>query len=108
MVIQDGDKEIICRAAVFDLHTVESPDGATVDVRFVKHKKQFKLGEKIEFAPHELAEICFFYKQQADVTRLGIFNYLKAKGLVHDDAEQEVQPSSAKKYVSSDPSTGSA
>jgi hypothetical protein len=84
MVIQDGDREIVIRTEVFDSYQVASLDGATISVHFVKHSKTFKLGDKIELSPHELAEICFFYKQQADVTRAGLFNYLKAKGLASD------------------------
>lgn len=82
MVIQDGDVEYVCRAEVFDGYQVRSSEGATVGVRFVKRSKNFKLGQKIEFSPHELAEICFFYKQQADVVRAAIFEFLKSKGIL--------------------------
>lgn len=81
MVIKDGDEEFVMRSEVFDTYQVKSPTGATVGVRFVRHSKTFKVGERLDFSAHELAEICFFYKQQADVTKLGIFEHLKTKGL---------------------------
>ena len=79
--LQDGDKEILLRDAVFERYLISSPEGATVTLRFTKHRKIFKLGEQIEFSAHELAEICFFYHQQAEVTKAGMLNYFKAKGI---------------------------
>lgn len=80
-VIRDGDKEFVIRDEVFDTHKVESPSGAVVSIHFVKHGKTIKLGDNIDFSPHELAELCFFYKQQADVARAAVSDYLKAKGI---------------------------
>lgn len=82
LVLIDGDKEIVYRDQPVDTYQVKSEDGAQLELRFTKRTKKFLRGERVLFSPHELAEICMFYSQQAAKFHNDLVGYLKEKGIV--------------------------
>ena len=83
IVIQDGDQETIIREAIpADGYKVRSPDGARLLARIEQHSEAFPLGSKIDLSAHNLAEICFFYSQQASLVLQGVSDHLLSKGIL--------------------------
>ncbi len=82
LVVVDGEKEIVYRAAPADMHQVQSPDGANVLVRFQEQSVTFIVGDKIRLEPHHLSEICFFYSTRASLVVEGLRELLVSRGIV--------------------------
>lgn len=86
MVIKDGDREIVWRDRPADTYQVEDPGGAAVLLRFDRQYARFGLGEKIELSHENLAEICWFYQQQASLVHNQILEHLRQLGIVDNPA----------------------
>ena len=69
---------------------VTDPNGAEIFLKFVERTKEIPIGEKIEFSPHELSEICFFYYQQAIILIKALEEFLALKGIIVSSTTQDI------------------
>lgn len=57
------------------------PDGGNVMLQFDERERQFPLGELLKLSTKDLAEICWFFQQQAISTISSTTDYLKSAGV---------------------------
>lgn len=79
--ILDGDEERLFREKPIDMYTVKSEEGAKLFVRMTDRSIRFLVGDQVKLSSHDLAEICRFYWDQAQMLHDGLVTFLKAKGL---------------------------
>ncbi len=82
LVIQDGDRELLFRDFPADTYQVTSPDGAKVFARVSERKEKFDVGQRVSFSEQDLAEICFFYSQQAAIFHDALLKHLELLGIL--------------------------
>lgn len=83
-VLKDGDREIPLQDVAG--YQVKGPGGAQVLIRQDRQYARFGLGEKIELSHENLAEICWFYQQQASLVHNQILEHLRQLGIVDNPA----------------------
>lgn len=80
--ILDGEEERLFRETPIDMYTVKSEQGAKLFVRMTDRSISFPVGKRVTLSNHDLAEICRFYWDQAQLLHDGVVAFLKTKGIV--------------------------
>lgn len=88
MVIQDGEQEHVCRDTPLDRFQVQVPTGAPVSVRYVEQERVFAEGDKVDFSPQELAEICAFFRTEAAKKVASFLEFTDRIGIERAPAKQ--------------------
>jgi hypothetical protein len=79
--LQQGEQYVVMPPVIDMLQAPDPSKGAQVVVEVVEREKRFAVGTKIELAPGELHEICFYYQRLTDQVMGRFAADLAARGI---------------------------
>ena len=88
LAMRDGEEKIV-RQAPFDTHTLSGDGPIQIGLRFTPRKVVIPAGHQIRLSHPQIAELCMFYKILSEKTMDAYQSFLKDKGVLRSDYDQE-------------------
>lgn len=81
IVLRDGNERIVERTP-FDIHELPGNGEIFVSIRYVQRQIQIKSGQRILLTHEQIAELCMFYKIEADKLISKLLDKLRSSGIL--------------------------